>query len=419
MYNSQRYGQEVDAAAMRVVRDATTGAKTISAAAPSTIYSFGTISSLTVSAITAPGTFTETVNNVQTTFYLDAEYVFEFTLGSTVGAMSFPIAVVWVDGRPEWKANKHYRVVVLYNAGDDHYFAYCEGTLGALGTAARKNVPTSGNASSSQVVMGNDTRLTNSRTPTSHTHGNIQNTGALQSSDVTIANGDKLVITDSSDSDKVARASVAFDGSTKTKALTKNGTFETFVSTAASQGLSDTEKSNARANIGAGTSSFSGSYNDLTDKPTIPTIPASLPANGGNSNTVNGHTVNSDVPADAVFTDTNTWRPLGTGSDDACAGNDSRLSDARKASNIISSYNAVSSNQSSISCSLSTTGCENKIYYNSGSSDITLGITTNANTIAVDGVDSITLGAGKYAEINFIRMTINGTTKIFIRSVSQ
>ena len=43
------------------------------------------------------------------------------------------------------------------------------------------------------------------------------------------------------------------------------------VSTVASQGLSDTEKSNARANIGAGTSSFSGSYNDLTNKPTIPT----------------------------------------------------------------------------------------------------------------------------------------------------
>lgn len=32
-----------------------------------------------------------------------------------------------------------------------------------LGTAASKNVPTSGNASASQVVMGNDTRLTNSR----------------------------------------------------------------------------------------------------------------------------------------------------------------------------------------------------------------------------------------------------------------
>ena len=42
------------------------------------------------------------------------------------------------------------------------------------------------------------------------------------------------------------------------------------VSTVANQGLTDTEKSNARANIGAGTSSFSGSYNDLTNKPTIP-----------------------------------------------------------------------------------------------------------------------------------------------------
>lgn len=43
------------------------------------------------------------------------------------------------------------------------------------------------------------------------------------------------------------------------------------VSVNANQGLTDTEKSNARANIGAGTSNFSGSYNDLTNKPTIPT----------------------------------------------------------------------------------------------------------------------------------------------------
>ena len=67
-----------------------------------------------------------------------------------------------------------------------------------------------------------------SMTPTSHTHGNIQNGGTLQTTDVTIANGDKLVITDSSDSSKVARASVSFDGSTATKALTQKGTWETF-----------------------------------------------------------------------------------------------------------------------------------------------------------------------------------------------
>lgn len=37
---------------------------------------------------------------------------------------------------------------------------------------------------------------------------------------------------------------------------------------------------------------------------TIPTIPSSLPANGGNASTVNGHTVNADVPSGAKFTDT-------------------------------------------------------------------------------------------------------------------
>ena len=42
----------------------------------------------------------------------------------------------------------------------------------------------------------------------------------------------------------------------------------------------------------------SGKYSDLSGTPT------SLPANGGNSTTVNNHTVNSDVPANAKFTDT-------------------------------------------------------------------------------------------------------------------
>ena len=65
-------------------------------------------------------------------------------------------------------------------------------------------------------------------TPSSHTHGNIQNGGTLQTTDVAVANGDKLVITDSSDSNKVARSSVSFDGSTETQALTKKGTWATF-----------------------------------------------------------------------------------------------------------------------------------------------------------------------------------------------
>ena len=69
---------------------------------------------------------------------------------------------------------------------------------------------------------------TSARTPSSHTHGNITNGGALQTNDITIASGDKLVVTDSSDSSKVARASISFDGSTTTTALTPKGTFEAF-----------------------------------------------------------------------------------------------------------------------------------------------------------------------------------------------
>lgn len=39
-----------------------------------------------------------------------------------------------------------------------------------LGTSAVKDVPATGDASAGEVVLGNDTRLTDARTPTSHTH---------------------------------------------------------------------------------------------------------------------------------------------------------------------------------------------------------------------------------------------------------
>lgn len=52
------------------------------------------------------------------------------------------------------------------------------------------------------------------------------------------------------------------------------------------------------ADIGAAASGHMHTKSQITD------FPASLPANGGNSATVNGHTVASDVPANAKFTDT-------------------------------------------------------------------------------------------------------------------
>ena len=52
--------------------------------------------------------------------------------------------------------------------------------VSGLGTAAELDVPESGNAASGEVVKGSDSRLTDSRTPTSHTHapGDITSGGA-------------------------------------------------------------------------------------------------------------------------------------------------------------------------------------------------------------------------------------------------
>ena len=63
---------------------------------------------------------------------------------------------------------------------------------------------------------------------------------------------------------------------------------------------------------------------------TIPTIPSSLPANGGNASTVNGHTVNANVPAGAKFTDTDTWRGIqdnltSTSTSDSLSANQGRV----------------------------------------------------------------------------------------------
>lgn len=64
--------------------------------------------------------------------------------------------------------------------------------------------------------------------PASHTHGNISNDGKITSTVVSVANNDALLFADSSSGGKIERLAT-FDGSTTTQALTKKGTWETFL----------------------------------------------------------------------------------------------------------------------------------------------------------------------------------------------
>lgn len=58
---------------------------------------------------------------------------------------------------------------VTWHSGVTHAYSSLSG-LPTLGTAAAKDVPATGDATTGQVVLGSDTRLTDARTPTSHSH---------------------------------------------------------------------------------------------------------------------------------------------------------------------------------------------------------------------------------------------------------
>lgn len=102
----------------------------------------------------------------------------------------------------------------------------------------------------------------------SHTHGNITNAGDITATAPTIASGDQIIINDHSAS-KITNGPT-FDGSTTTTALTPKGTWESF-------------------------SKFSGSYADLTNKPTIPTVPSNVSAFTNDA----GYITSADVPEGA------------------------------------------------------------------------------------------------------------------------
>ena len=101
-------------------------------------------------------------------------------------------------------------------------------------------------------------------------------------------------------------------------------------------------KLNGKSNTGhthayAGSSSAGGAANSAVKLDTATAGSATHPVYfTGGKPVACTYTINASVPSGAKFTDTNTWRPLGTTGDTACAGNDSRLSNARPASDVYS-----------------------------------------------------------------------------------
>lgn len=136
---------------------------------------------------------------------------------------------------------------VWHITADGSEYAWDGSIWQELGTAVDLSgyVPTSRTINSK--ALSSDISLTYGdvgAAASSHTHGNITNDGDITATAPTIANGDQIIINDNSAS-KITNGPT-FDGSTTTTALTPKGTWESF-------------------------SKFSGSYADLTDKPTIPT----------------------------------------------------------------------------------------------------------------------------------------------------
>ena len=86
-----------------------------------------------------------------------------------------------------------------------------------------------GDATWAKVTWDNIDGKPTNFSPSMHTHGNITNDGTLQENGITIGDGDKILITDNSNSQKIVKASISFDGATTTKALTQKGTWETFL----------------------------------------------------------------------------------------------------------------------------------------------------------------------------------------------
>lgn len=108
-YTSSYTGPEVDAKLSQVMGFViVSGSTVIQSLTPNTFYSFGEVSSLTITL----GTPVSGINN---------EYAFEFDSGSTATTLGILATVIGIDATAI-KANKHYEVSIKYDASNQNYY---------------------------------------------------------------------------------------------------------------------------------------------------------------------------------------------------------------------------------------------------------------------------------------------------------
>ena len=169
---------------------------------------------------------------------------------------------------------------------------------------------------------------------------------------------------------------------------------------------------------------------ELDKKANITDIPTSLPANGGNADTVGGHTVKADVPANAVFTDT-TYEPATSSTDGLMSAADKTILDKRTAYKLVSSSCQTVSINTSDWNTLSSGGyvCEKTLpvglLYDNYIFDVSLSSDTDAaklqlqswNYIMADGrIEQATssVNGGKAASFTFYAFTTKPTVALTI-----
>lgn len=167
-----------------------------------------------------------------------------------------------------------------------------------LGTAAALDVPASGNASSSQVVKGDDSRLTDARTPVSHTHtlSEITDAGTAAALDVATSGDASTSEVVKGDDSRLTDARNAADVSPWAKASTKPSYTASEVGA-----LADTTKYAGASTAGGAATSAEKLTN--TSKIGDTNKPVYFTANG--VPVAISYTIDKSVPSNAVFTDTN------------------------------------------------------------------------------------------------------------------